>query len=310
MNDTACTWRMVHDLPHALPGSPFWHAREERLYWVDSALKLLWRLHPRSGAVEHMELPTEPGSVVPCRSGGLLLALRDGIHHLAGWHDVPRLIHAPPYDPAAQRFTEGRCDPWGRFWVGTQTVDEERADGGLYCLRPRTQSQPDLQLMERGATRSAGLAWSVDGRTLYWADGARHDIGRLAMTQPGQWPPVLGTPLPWAQFPRPGANDGSTAYFGRPGGMAMDQAGHCWVAMQESGLILALDARGQVVARLLLPALAPTALCFGGDDGRTLFVTTARLHRSAAELLRHPDSGAVFATELGTPGPATQMYWD
>lgn len=310
MNDTACTWHRVHDRPHARPGSPFWHAREERLYWIDTALRLLWRLHPRSGTAEHMELPAEPGSVAPCRSGGLLLALRDGIHHLASWNDVPRLIGTPPYDPASHRFGEGRCDPWGRFWVGTHAVGEAGADGGLYCLRPRTQSQPDLQLMERGAARSAGLTWSTDGRILYWADGARHDIGSRAMTQPGQWPPVLGAPLPWVQFPRPGAADGSAAYLGHPGGMAMDQAGRCWVAMQETGLILALDGRGRTVARLTVPALAPTSLCFGGEGGRTLFVTTARLHRSADELQRHPDSGAVFATELDTPGTATQLYWD
>jgi sugar lactone lactonase YvrE len=48
--------------------------------------------------------------------------------------------------------------------------------------------------------------------------------------------------------------------------------------------------------------------CFGGDDLKTLFVTSARHGRSAAELTRFPDSGAVFFTRVDTPGLPVNFF--
>jgi sugar lactone lactonase YvrE len=42
--------------------------------------------------------------------------------------------------------------------------------------------------------------------------------------------------------------------------------------------------------------------CFGGDDLRTLYVTSARRHRPAEELQALPQSGCVFATRVEVPG--------
>lgn len=314
MTDTHQTlWSHVHRLPSALPASPFWHAREERLYWVDAALKLLWRVHPRSGTAEHLELPQEPGSVAPCRGGGLLLALRDGLYHMNRWNDEPRRWRAATHDTATHRFGEGRCDPWGRFWVSTQPVGPSAtASASLHCLRPRTQAQPELAPMAGGGVAPSGLAWSLDGSVLYWADAGRNAIRALALSQPGLWPPALGAAMPWAHWPREpaAAADGTPAYPGVPGGLALDQAGRCWVAMYGAGEVLGLDVNGRTVARLPLPAQCPTSLCFGGEDGRTLFVTTARLHRGTEELRRLPDSGAVFSTRMDAPGAPTHLYWD
>lgn len=310
---TPPAWHKAHDTLCAHGDSPFWHPQEERLYWVDRALRRLWRLHPRSGHAEHLELPGAPGSVAPCRSGGLLLALHDGIYHLANWADVPRKIRAAPFDTTHQHFGQGRCDAWGRFWVGTEVGPHDRPAGGLYCLQTRTQVEPALELMDRGVFASAGLAWSPDGRTVYWGDGARHDLGHLSLADPGHWPPRLGMSMPWARFgPRPAdwTAERPQGYEGQPRGAAVDQNGHYWVAMFEGGQVLCLDDRGQVLQRIPTPTPCPTDLCFGGEDRRTLYLTTARLHRSTEELARHPDSGAVFALQVPTPGLPTAVYWD
>jgi len=41
---------------------------------------------------------------------------------------------------------------------------------------------------------------------------------------------------------------------------------------------------------------------FGGEDLRTLYVTSARQERDADELARLPDSGGIFAMRVDTPG--------
>jgi len=42
--------------------------------------------------------------------------------------------------------------------------------------------------------------------------------------------------------------------------------------------------------------------CFGGEDLRTLFITTSAHGRSPEELQALPDSGCIFAIRLETPG--------
>ncbi|MEN9887827.1 MAG: hypothetical protein RL758_2405, partial [Pseudomonadota bacterium] len=53
-------WTKVHDTLCAHGTSPFWHPHEERLYWLDAGVRRLWRLHPLSGAADHLDLPEEP----------------------------------------------------------------------------------------------------------------------------------------------------------------------------------------------------------------------------------------------------------
>ena len=82
-------------------------------------------------------------------------------------------------------------------------------------------------------------------------------------------------------------------YEGRPDGATIDAEGHYWVAMFEGGQLLRFAPSGEQVAALPTPVQCPTMPCFGGDDLRTLFVTSARRGRSVSELEQRPASGHV-----------------
>jgi len=58
----------------------------------------------------------------------------------------------------------------------------------------------------------------------------------------------------------------------------------------------------------MTPAQCPTMPCFGGLDRRTLFITTARHGRSAAELAHYPASGCVFSMPVAVPGLPVNFY--
>lgn len=300
MNSTPAptgAWQRVVDTPCALGASPFWHPQQERLYWVDTALRRIWRLHVPSGVAESWDLPQEPCGLAPCRSGNLLLALRDGIYSSSTWRDIPQKVATAPYDAQHTRFTDGKCDPWGRYWVGT-TTDGGTA-GHLYCLHKRNRPQPELLAVARGGSTACGLAWSPDGRTLYWGDADRHQLDTRAMSQPGQWPPHLGAAMPFVDLPGQ-----------RPGGAAVDKAGRYWIALQDSARVLCLSPKGEILADHPTPAQCPTALCLGGKDLCTLYLTTARVGRGAAELAQYPDSGLVFSMRVDTPGLPVGYYED
>ena len=57
-----------------------------------------------------------------------------------------------------------------------------------------------------------------------------------------------------------------------------------------------------------VPADNVTACCFGGDDGRSLYVTTASVDLSAEQLQERPLAGSVFVTEVGVSGPPAQPF--
>ncbi|TAF79641.1 MAG: SMP-30/gluconolactonase/LRE family protein, partial [Curvibacter sp.] len=58
------------------------------------------------------------------------------------------------------------------------------------------------------------------------------------------------------------------------------------------------------------PAQCPTMPCFGGEDLKTLYITTARHGRTAAELAQFPLSGAVFFMRVDVAGLPVQFFAD
>lgn len=287
--------------------APFWHPWQERIYWVDRSQERIWRLHLASGRTEMWQLDQTPGSLAPCRSGALLLALRDGIYLSEAWHDIPQLIARAPYDPGRQRFHEGSCDPWGRFWVGTRVDAGQAAQASLYCLHRRDRPSPELLRLDEGLQECAGLAWSGDGLRLYWGDGNSGRIDSHPLMSAGRHPPRLGPPQVFARFP---LKQGALEIGGRPQGAAIDSAGRYWIALLDGACVIGLDPAGKLLTMIPAPAPRPTGICFGGQDLRTLFLTTARTGLDRSELDHHPDSGALFALRVDTPGLPLTPYED
>ena len=72
--------------------------------------------------------------------------------------------------------------------------------------------------------------------------------------------------------------------------------------MFEGQRLLKFSPTGQLLQEIELPVRCPTMPCFGGDDLRTLYVTSASYNRSDEELQELPLSGFVIATRVDVPG--------
>lgn len=303
------TWTALNPHTCLLGESPFWHPHEQCLYWVDIDGRQLLRANGYTGDVQTWDLPGEPGCVAPAAGGGVVLALRDGVYRARQWMGALDRLHAAPYDPATTRFNDGKCDPTGRFWAGTLYEPRDKPLGTLYRLEPRADASLALRTLAAGATVANGLAWSPDQRTLYWSDTPQHVI------RAWDWDAdtgLIARPRVFHQFaPKPaGWTYGMGGYGGRPDGAAVDAEGNYWVAMFEGGRIVKLSPSGELLAELPTPALCPTMPCFGGDDLKTLYITTARHKRGAQELADFPLSGCVLATRVAVPGLPVNFFQD
>ncbi len=301
------TWQTVTSQAYELGESPFWHPHEQMLYWVDIPGKHVHRCNIFMCNIESWAMPSEPGSIAPAESGGLVIALRDGIYRARQWGGALVKLAAAQHDTATTRFNDGKADPLGRFWAGTMYEPRTQASAGLYVLNGAA-----LDTKVSNATIANGLAWSPDAKTMFWADTPTHtvrawdlDIGSNVMTRERifkQWP---GKPVGW-QF----GKDDHQGYGGRPDGAAVDVEGNYYVAMFEGARICKLSPTGVELASIPVPAQCPTMPCFGGDDLKTLYVTTACYNRSDAELQVYPQSGCVFAMRVDVAGLPVNFYRD
>ena len=274
--------------------SPVWHPRENALYYADIPGHRLQRFDPASGELVHWDFDTDVASLAPCPDGSLLLAMRDGLWRFDPQGGARMRLAEPPYDPAKERFNDGKCDPQGRFWAGTIYEPRDAAKATLHCW-----AGGKLVRRADNATVGNGLAWSPNGRTLYWSDTKAHTIYAFDF-EPATG--ELGGRRVFARFPLKQEGQSLDGYGGRPDGAAVDAEGCYWVAMFEGQRLLRLSPAGELLREVRLPVRCATMPCFGGADLKTIYITTSREKRPAAELAAQPMAGCVLALDVDVPG--------
>jgi sugar lactone lactonase YvrE len=302
------TWQTFTTERFGLGESPFWHPHEQMLYWLDIAAHAVLRANVFMGTVQRWVLPQTPGCMAPAASGGLVVALRDGVYRTRDWAGALEKIAPAVHDPATARFNDGKADPLGRFWAGTVYEPRDRQAAALFSLDCR-QGPAVLRQQADLATVANGLAWSPDACTLYWADTTAHVVRAWDWNSANN---TLSGQRVLRQFAAkpPGWLAGQPGYQGRPDGAAVDSQGNYWCALYEGGRLLKLSPTGQVLADIAVPAQCPTMPCFGGDDLQTLYLTTASEKRPDAELQALPLSGCVLSMRVDVPGLPVNFFLD
>lgn len=289
--------------------SPFWHPREQMLYWVDIAGKKILRCNVYMGTVEQWDMPSEPGCIAPALRGGLVLALRHGVFRAAHWGAALEHIVTLDYDTAYLRANDGKCDPLGRFWVGTYDETKTRRAAGLYSIDCRSGGAPVVQRHAGDALTANGLAWSPDGHTAYWADTSSHLVHAWDYVARDNTLAAHRVHLQWEPKPA-GWTFENRSYQGRPDGAAMDVEGNYCCAMYEGHQLCKWAPDGTLLEHIPTPTPCPTMPCLGGEDMKTLYLTTARHGRSPQELAAYPQSGGVFFTRVKTAGLPVNYFVD
>jgi sugar lactone lactonase YvrE len=285
---------------HSLLGeSPMWHPREQALYYCDIPGHRLNRFDPAGGELVHWEFDTDVACCAPSLDGSLLLAMRDGLWRFDPATGERTRLAEPPYDATIERFNDGKCDPQGRFWVGTIYEPRDPPRAALYC-----RDEGRLQRKADGITTSNGLAWSPNGRTMYWSDTKAHTIYAFDFDPASG---ELSRRRVFASFPLKQPDQDLSTYGGRPDGAAVDAEGCYWVAMFEGQRLLRLSPDGEVVREVGLPVRCPTMPCFGGADLQTLYITTGREKRPARELAEQPFAGCVLSLRVDVAGLPVNM---
>lgn len=266
-----------------------WDSRAQCLWWLDIYGQTIHQYEPSSGLTRTFATPQRPGCLAVRNQGGLVLAMGDGFHFFDPAGGKFESIVDVEAGLPQTRMNDGKTDRQGRFWSGSVFEADgqtSRPIASLYCLN----SDRSFRKAAQGFTCSNGLAWSPDSRTLYFTDSA--------------------TPYVWAwDFdPATGEIDNRRVFIdlsaqsGVCDGATVDAEGCYWLTMPFKGKVLRYDPDGRLVATIELPVDAPTCCEFGGKNLDILYVTTATLKRTPAELQSQPWAGNLLAFDPGVKG--------
>ncbi len=268
---------------------PVWDARSGRLVWVDILGRRVHATDPETGDTSSIETPLHVGAVAPRAGGGFIAALQNGFWVVGDGpaHLIEEIAEARP----GLRFNDGKCDPVGRFWAGTMAYDVTPAAGALY----RLDEDGRATVVVPGVTLSNGLAWSGDGRTMFYVDSPTHRIDAFTFDPASG---ALANRRAIVEIP---------AENGTPDGLTIDEDDGLWVALAHGGAVHRyVDGRLDRVIRL--PVSLVTSVTFGGPERDILFITSAWEHMTDEDRVREPLAGAVFRVRPGVRGRPVDVY--
>ena len=249
-----------HD-PDDLGECPVWSASEGALYWADIDGCEIHRLDPATGTIDTRTLPGRPGAFSFTATPGRLVV---GMEHQVGFLDWATTSFEPFADlepPGnGNRLNDGKCDPAGRFVIGSMTEDRStgRATGILHRVEPdgsHVELHHDIGV-------SNALAFDDHLGRMYWADS------------------VTGRILVWDYDLDTGARRNGRVFFdfadlpGNPDGGCLDAEGCYWSAEVRGAALTRITPDGVLDRRIELPLNMPTMPAFAGPDSSTLYVTS------------------------------------
>ena len=91
-------------------------------------------------------------------------------------------------------------------------------------------------------------------------------------------------------------------------GATVDAEGCYWSAEFRGGRLVRYAPDGPGAQMVELPVSRPTSCAFGGDGLATLFVTSAKIMLSEAQLAAEPVAGGLFALDVGVSGLPEAEY--
>lgn len=283
--DVECVW----PAGAILGEGPMWSADDRTLWFVDIKGS---RLHAfgEQGATRSISTPEFAAFVFGASSGGMICGLRSGIFRfLPQTGEFQRLHTVDPQFPS-NRLNDGHVDSAGRLWFGTMDNDEKQPSGSLYRL---TGNQ--LQRMDSGYVITNGPAMSPDGRTLYHVDTLKRLMYAFDVDADGE----LANKRVLISVTEPGVY---------PDGPVVDSRGNIWLALFGGWGVRCYSPAGQLLQTIALPVAQCTKVAFGGDDLRSLYITTASVGLDEAQHAQQPLAGGLFRTRVPVPGLAAHRF--
>ncbi len=266
---------------------PLWDKDKQCLYWVDILGSQLHIFTPADGINRSVKFKSFVTALALYSKEELVMTMKDGFYLYNLREDTLTKMKQPRDMREDIRFNDAKCDPSGRLWAGTTSMEGKEEEASLY----RLNTDGSLAKIKDQVSTSNGLDWDRSRNLMYYIDTPTQEI------------------VCYSYDPETGAvSDPKTVYRfpesqGSPDGMTIDRDGMLWVALFGGGRAVRIDPfLHKEIASIEVPAKYVTCCAFGGRDLNTLYITTATEKLTEAERLEQPHAGGLFSAELETGG--------
>jgi sugar lactone lactonase YvrE len=271
----------------------FWHTQRKTFFWVDIEERKLSEIDASGKLVNYWVMPERLGTAVPVQddTNKLIVALQNGLSvldlitgHLEWLMDLEK-------DLPENRANDGKCDSQGRMWLGTMGIEAQNGAGSLYRIEG-SKAQKVLSNL----SISNGMAWSTDNR-FYFIDSPTKRIDSYIFDPEGGNIEFERTVI---EVPDE---------LGLPDGMNIDEEGMLWVAHWDGFAVCRWNpTTGELLTKVVVPVPQVSCCAFGGEDLKTLIITTAKKELSEEDLLKYPLSGHLFTARVDVKGLETNLF--
>lgn len=272
---------------------PVWHPLQQKLYWVDILNCRIYVYDPTTGQRHSFDTGKPVGALALIDKKDMLIALQGEIAILDTENGTINKLVKIEEDIVTNRCNDGKCDPQGRFWIGTMDFDEVPQKGSLYCLA----KDKNLTKVLDKLTISNGLDWCTRRNKMYFIDSFDRVVKAYDF-DPDSGKITNGKIII-------AAKNGQES----PDGMCIDREGMLWIAFWGGKRVGRYNPdTGEHLLDVKVPALHVSSCTFGGENLTTLYITTARKGLSIDQLKQYPLSGSVFSCHTGIKGVAAPFF--
>ncbi|GAB4461164.1 MAG: SMP-30/gluconolactonase/LRE family protein [Elainellaceae cyanobacterium] len=284
MNPTATAVQNVLNARARLGECPLWDGAAQLLYWVDVYNHRVHQFDPATGRDRFLEVGDVVSAIALAGEQQILMALGNRLALLDTQSGTQQTLYTAEFDCPGTRFNDGKCDAQGRFWIGS--ISPQPGQAALYRYDP----DGSWQTMETGLTISNGLGWNPAGDTFYLTDSPQRKIFAYSFDV------ATGT----IGDRRVLVDLGDEPV--EPDGLAIDTQGNLWSALWDGWCVVQFDAAGRELQRISLPVQRPTCPIFGGAALTDLYVTSASVGLSQAEIQAGFYAGDLFCLRTDFTG--------
>uniref|UniRef100_A0A7S3ZFU0 SMP-30/Gluconolactonase/LRE-like region domain-containing protein n=2 Tax=Lotharella globosa TaxID=91324 RepID=A0A7S3ZFU0_9EUKA len=261
--------------PVRLGRGAFWDPLTKQLYYTDILGKLVHIYNEEGKTDTVINACGTVGFAVPDENGKLYVGTNAGIELVDGL-DVTKVdtkknsgdYWISPYadiekGKKAKTINCGTVDAKGRIWVttGETSVQLREPTGGIFCCHGE---QMVFTPLEAGLTHIGGIAFSIDGKTLYAADlslnsiwAYEHDVSTGVLSKPR----VLF--------------EATTQVKGVVSDVCLDTEGKLWVPHLGGGAVVRYNPEdGKAIKIMRVPSLLCDSVAFGGENLEKLYIVT------------------------------------
>jgi len=261
---------------------PVWNDETQKLFWTDIDRGVIHKYDTKRNRLKSYNIGKKIGCLALKKDGGLVLATETGFSE---WNTnvglKPEFLRV--YEPPSPvMFNDGLVDLHGNLWVGTKGPKNQAK---LFIF----DKDKKLHIKLEDLTISNGIDWSLDNRVFYHTDSGERTIFKYDFD-----PQTLEL------------SNKNVFYIpeeGTPDGLTIDSQDNLWFAIWDGWKVVQLSPDGQLMTEIELPVQRPTSVILGGQDLKTLFITSASVDLPEATLYgEQPMAGDLFAVQVTIPG--------